>query len=59
MRSLKRACAGRTSLFIAHRLATIVDADIIYVLDKGRVAESGTHFELLANGGFFFTKKLI
>ena len=53
MRSLKRACAGRTSLFIAHRLATIVDADIIFVLDKGRVVESGTHFELLGNGGFF------
>jgi ABC-type transport system involved in Fe-S cluster assembly fused permease/ATPase subunit len=51
MDSLQRACAGRTSLFIAHRLATIVDADIINVLDKGRVIESGTHMDLLAQQG--------
>jgi ABC-type transport system involved in Fe-S cluster assembly fused permease/ATPase subunit len=52
MASLRKACAGRTSLFIAHRLATIVDADIIYVLDKGEVVEAGTHSQLLAKQGY-------
>jgi len=47
MRSLRRACAGKTSLFIAHRLATIVDADIIYVLENGKIIESGSHLELV------------
>lgn len=47
MRSLRQACAGKTSLFIAHRLATVVDADIIYVLKNGSVVESGSHNELL------------
>jgi len=51
MRSLKTAFKGKTSLFIAHRLATIVDADIIYVLENGRVVESGTHRELMNTAG--------
>lgn len=51
MNSLRTAFKGKTSLFIAHRLATIVDADIIYVLENGKVAESGTHQELLAISG--------
>ncbi|KAH7722052.1 ABC transporter [Aphelenchoides avenae] len=51
MKSLKQAFKGKTSLFIAHRLATIVDADIIYVLGNGRVLESGTHAELLSTPG--------
>lgn len=48
MTSMRSAAHKRTSLFIAHRLATIVDADIIYVLEKGKIIESGTHFQLLA-----------
>lgn len=47
--ALKSATEGRTSVVIAHRLSTIMDADEILVLDKGRVAESGTHSELLSN----------
>ncbi|KAM3929286.1 mitochondrial potassium channel ATP-binding subunit-like [Leptodactylus fuscus] len=49
--ALDRASSGRTVLVIAHRLSTIADADIIVVLSKGRIAESGTHHELLRRGG--------
>jgi ATP-binding cassette subfamily B protein len=44
---------GRTSIVIAHRLATIQNADKILVMDKGRIAEEGTHQELLAKGGLY------
>ncbi|MCF6272170.1 MAG: ABC transporter ATP-binding protein/permease [Rhodobacteraceae bacterium] len=44
---------GRTTLIIAHRLATIRDADMIVVLDQGQIAETGTHDELLARGGIY------
>ena len=50
-KALDELMVGRSSIVIAHRLSTIVDADRIYVLDNGRVAESGTHSELLAKGG--------
>jgi len=51
--ALDQLMTGRTTLVIAHRLSTVVDADLIYVLDKGRVAEQGTHAELLALGGLY------
>lgn len=44
---------GRTSFVIAHRLSTIRDADLILVMDKGDIVESGTHDELLAKGGLY------
>jgi ATP-binding cassette, subfamily B, heavy metal transporter len=44
---------GRTSIVIAHRLSTVVDADQIVVLDQGRVAERGTHAQLLRKGGLY------
>ena len=43
----------RTALIIAHRLSTIIDADKIYVFEKGRIIESGTHKQLLAHGGIY------
>ena len=51
--ALKKLRAGRTTLVIAHRLSTIMDADIIYALEDGRVAERGTHDDLLKAGGLY------
>jgi ATP-binding cassette subfamily B protein len=51
--ALERVSKGRSTLVIAHRLSTVVNADRIIVLDKGVIAESGTHDELLARGGLY------
>jgi ATP-binding cassette, subfamily B, putative efflux pump len=63
--AVRRLMRGRTSFLIAHRLASAVEADLIVVLDQGRVVESGTHAELLARRGVYAqlygeqTRKLI
>ena len=52
-RAMDKLTEGRTSFVIAHRLSTIRDADLILVMDKGDVVESGTHKELLARDGLY------
>jgi len=51
--ALEALMRGRTTIIVAHRLSTVVDADIIHVIDRGRLAESGRHAELLARGGLY------
>ncbi|KAI8430778.1 hypothetical protein MSG28_000940 [Choristoneura fumiferana] len=52
--ALEKAAKGRTCITIAHRLSTIKDADVICVVDKGKIIEKGTHQELLSMKGFYY-----
>ena len=51
--ALDRLKTGRTTIVIAHRLSTVVGSDLIYVIERGRVVESGTHAELISAGGAY------
>lgn len=54
MASLPQICQNRTVISIAHRLNTLAHADYIYVIDKGRVLEEGTHVGLLENNTLYY-----
>jgi ATP-binding cassette subfamily B protein len=53
LRALREVAADHTTLVIAHRLSTVVDADRILVMESGRLVEQGVHYELLAAAGVY------
>src|SRR5436305_5593306 len=53
LRNLRQVFAGRTVFLVSHRISTVKDADLIVVLDHGRIAERGTHAQLIAAGGLY------
>jgi ATP-binding cassette subfamily B protein len=53
LEDLRSVLRSRTSLIIAHRIATVKDADVIVLMDKGRIVDQGTHEELIARGGLY------
>lgn len=52
--ALDAAAKGRTTIAVAHRLSTVQKAHVIFVLDQGRVVESGTHQELMRSKGYYY-----
>lgn len=52
--SLQRLMQGRTTVVIAHRLSTVVNADVICVMDSGGIGEFGTHVELMQKRGLYY-----
>ena len=53
-RNIRQATEGRTTFVIAHRLSTVRDADLVVVLDRGRIVETGTHADLMSSRGLYF-----
>ena len=51
--ALAKICKNRTTIAIAHRLSTLKNADVIYVIDEGKVAESGSHEALMEHDGIY------
>ena len=52
--ALDKARQGRTTIIVAHRLSTILNADVIFAFDKGQIAEFGTHDELMERRGIYY-----
>ena len=57
--ALDRARLGRTTIIVAHRLSTILNADIIFAFDKGQIVEFGTHDQLMARQGVYYNLVLM
>jgi ABC-type multidrug transport system fused ATPase/permease subunit len=56
---MEKICRGRTVIIIAHRLSTVRNADILYVMDRGRLVEQGTHHELVKAKGIYYRLHLL